>query len=208
MQEYYKELIQGIIEKKLDLAEALKFRRTLAREYRPETFPSLIQVLCHANDKQLLKLKHLITKPTRTISGVSVVAIMTKPIKCPHGKCIPCPGGPESFFGDVPQSYTGREPATMRAIRNFYDPYLQVFNRLEQYVLMDRTPDKVELIIMGGTFPSFPKPYQEDFIKNAIQAMNDFSLLFIRFVNSFLVYFFPIFLKKVCIVGSAIPLSS
>ncbi len=180
MEEYYQELIRGIIEKKLSLAESLKFRRELARKYKPEVFPSIIQILCHANEKQLLNLKHLITKPARTISGVSVIAIMTKPIKCPHGKCITCPGGPESFFGDMPQSYTGREPATMRAIRNFYDPYLQVFNRLQQYILMDRVPDKIELIVMGGTFPSFPKKYQEEFVKYAFKALNDFGEMFYK----------------------------
>lgn len=180
MEEYYQELIQGIIKKKLDLEKALKLRRELARKYSPDVFPSIIQILCHADDKQISKLKHLITKPARTISGVSVIAIMTKPMKCPHGKCIPCPGGPESFFGEVPQSYTGNEPATMRAVRNFYDPYLQVFNRLQQYVLMDRTPDKVELIIMGGTFPSFPKSYQEEFVKYAFKALNDFGKVFYK----------------------------
>ena len=178
MEEYYQELIRGIINKKLDLKKALKLRRELARKYKPEVFPSIIQILCNADDKQISKLKHLITKPSRTISGVSVIAIMTKPIKCPHGKCLPCPGGPESFFGSVPQSYTGKEPATMRAIRNFYDPYLQVFNRLQQYVLMDRVPDKIELILMGGTFPSFPKSYQEEFVKYAFKALNDFGKIF------------------------------
>ncbi|MDP2907867.1 MAG: tRNA uridine(34) 5-carboxymethylaminomethyl modification radical SAM/GNAT enzyme Elp3 [Nanoarchaeota archaeon] len=180
MEEYYQELIQEIIKKKLDLEKALKFRRELARKYKPEVFPSIIQILCNADDEQISKLKHLITKPARTISGVSVIAIMTKPMKCPHGKCLPCPGGPESFFGSVPQSYTGREPATMRAIRNFYDPYLQVFNRLQQYILMDRTPDKVELILMGGTFPSFPKNYQEEFVKYAFKALNDFGKMFYK----------------------------
>jgi elongator complex protein 3 len=180
MEEYYQELIKGIIGKKLSLEKSLKLRRELARKYKPEVFPSIIQILCNADDKQISKLKHLITKPARTISGVSVIAIMTKPMKCPHGKCIPCPGGPESFFGSVPQSYTGKEPATMRAIRNFYDPYLQVFNRLQQYILMDRTPDKVELIIMGGTFPSFPKNYQEEFVKYAFKALNDFGKMFYK----------------------------
>lgn len=180
MKEYYKELIQEIIANKLNLEESLKLRRKLARKYRPKVFPSIIQILSHANEKQFPKLKHLITKPTRTISGVSVIAIMTKPMKCPHGKCIPCPGGPKSFFGNIPQSYTGNEPATMRAARNFYDPYLQVFNRLEQYILMDRTPDKIELIVMGGTFPSFPKAYRDSFIKYAFKAMNDFGRMFYK----------------------------
>ncbi|MCG2717330.1 MAG: tRNA uridine(34) 5-carboxymethylaminomethyl modification radical SAM/GNAT enzyme Elp3, partial [Nanoarchaeota archaeon] len=180
MQEYMEELIKEIIEKKLNLEESLKLRRKLARKYHPAVFPSIIQILSHAKEEQLSKLKHLITKPTRTISGVSVIAIMTKPMKCPHGKCTMCPGGIESKFGNVPQSYTGKEPATMRAIRNNYDPYLQVFNRLQQYILMDRTPDKIELIIMGGTFPAAPKKYQEEFIKYAFKAMNDFGIMFYK----------------------------
>ena len=86
-----------------------------------------------------------------------------------------CPGGPASPFGDIPQSYTGKEPATMRAIRNEYDPYMQVMNRLEHYVVMGQNPEKVELIIMGGTFPSFNKKYQKNFVKYCFKAMNDFS---------------------------------
>ncbi len=180
MEEYFKALIEDIIQKKLSLEESLKLRRTLARKYKANILPSIIQILSHAKEEQFKKLKHLITKPTRTISGVSVIAIMTKPLKCPHGKCIQCPGGPDSFFGDIPQSYTGKEPATMRALRNDFDPYLQVFNRLQQYVLMDRIPDKIELIIMGGTFPSAPKRYQEDFIKYSLKAINDFGKKFYK----------------------------
>jgi elongator complex protein 3 len=120
------------------------------------------------------------TKPSRTISGVAPVAIMTYPRKCPHGTCLFCPGGPGSYFGDVPQSYTGNEPASMRAIRNKFDPYLQVFNRLEQYILMKHVPNKVELIIMGGTFPSYEINYQDEFVTYALKAMNDFSDLFFK----------------------------
>ncbi len=180
MESFYQELIDGIIKDNLSLEQTLKLRRKLARKYHPRVFPSIIHILLHASDKQLPKLKHLISKPSRVISGVAVVAVMTKPIKCPHGKCVPCPGGPDSFFGSVPQSYTGKEPATMRGIRNFYDPYLQIFNRLEQYVLLDHMPDKVELIVMGGTFPSFQKKYQEEFIKYCFKALNDFSRFFFK----------------------------
>ncbi len=180
MEKFYQELIEGIIEKNLSLEEALRFRRKLARKYKPKVFPSITQMLLHASEKQLPKLKQLISKPSRTISGVAVVAVMTKPIKCPHGKCLPCPGGPDSAFGSVPQSYTGKEPATMRGIRNFYDPYLQIFNRLEQYLLLDHMPDKVELIIMGGTFPSFPKKYREEFVTYCFKALNDFSTYFFK----------------------------
>jgi len=121
------------------------------------------------------------SKPSRTISGVAPVAIMTLPMKCPHGTCIFCPGGPGSYFGDVPQSYTGHEPASMRALRNKFDPYLQVFNRLEQYALLNHNFEKCEVIIMSGTFLSAPHEYIEDFIKYTYKAFNDFSKMF--FVN-------------------------
>ena len=114
-------------------------------------------------------------KPTRTRSGVAVVAVMTEPAQCPHGRCSMCPGGPSSAFGDVPQSYTGREPASMRAARNRYDAYLQVFNRLMQYVLLGHEPGKVEFIVMGGTFPASRQEYQRSFVGDALAAMNDFS---------------------------------
>ena len=120
----------------------------------------------------------LMSKPVRTQSGVAVVAVMTAPRACSHGTCIMCPGGPGSVFGDVPQSYTGREPASMRAGRNAYDAYLQVFNRLEQYLVLGHEPGKVELIVMGGTFPSYPFEYQDSFVADALAAMNDFSALF------------------------------
>ncbi|MBI2652027.1 tRNA uridine(34) 5-carboxymethylaminomethyl modification radical SAM/GNAT enzyme Elp3 [Candidatus Woesearchaeota archaeon] len=130
------------------------------------------------NFKDLLSLK-----PVRTISGVAPIALMSEPYPCPHtmkgiGPCTYCPGGPGSVFGNVPQSYTGREPSTRRAIRNNYDPYFIIFNRLEHYVAMGKVPDKAEIIMQGGTFTFFPKAYQEYFVKYALKAMNDFSKLF------------------------------
>jgi len=110
-------------------------------------------------------------RPVRTLSGVTVVAIMTHPYPCPHGKCIYCPGGPEC---NTPQSYIGEEPALMRAIYNKFDPYNQVRTRLRQYIEIGHTPSKVELIIMGGTFPAMPLDYQEWFITMALEAMNRF----------------------------------
>ena len=175
----YRELIKEILDRDLNsVEEVMKLRREYCRMYKPNDFPSLIKILLHANKDELKKLKFLITKPTRTMSGVTPVAIMTSPEKCPHGKCLMCPGGPDSFFGEIPQSYTGKEPATMRGIRNKFDPYLQIFNRLEQFVLLNQSVDKVELIIMGGTFPARDKKYQEEFVMYAFKAMNDFSELF------------------------------
>ena len=126
----------------------------------------------------ILTGEKIISKPSRTIAGVSPVAIMSKPLSCPHGTCIFCPGGPGSFFGDIPQSYTGNEPASMRALRNKFDAYLQVFNRLEHYALLGQDFSKNELIIMSGTFLAVPLSYQEEFIKDAFQAFNDFSMFF------------------------------
>lgn len=108
-------------------------------------------------------------KPSRTLSGVTIIAIMAKPYPCPHGKCIYCPGGPE--FG-TPQSYIGEEPALMRAQRVEYDPYEQVRVRLKQYEYLGHKPSKVELIVMGGTFTAMPRGYQEWFITMALEAMN------------------------------------
>jgi elongator complex protein 3 len=157
--------------------ELLLFRNKISSKYKQKELPSLIQILLYLKEEDRKKFK---VKPTRTMSGVTPIAIMTKPIPCPHGKCIYCPGGLNSQFGDVPQSYTGGEPATMRAIRNHYDPYLQIFNRLEHYVLLGHPIDKIELIVMGGTFPSFTQEYQEEFIKFSFKAMNDFSDLFFK----------------------------
>ncbi|MAG45757.1 MAG: tRNA uridine(34) 5-carboxymethylaminomethyl modification radical SAM/GNAT enzyme Elp3 [Nanoarchaeota archaeon] len=151
-----------------------KYKIKLAKEKKLRKIPKTI-------DLNLIEGRGLVSKPSRTIAGVAPVAIMTEPRDCPHGSCIYCPGGVKSAFGSVPKSYTGNEPATMRAKRNKYNAYLQVFNRLEHYILLQQIPEKVELIIMGGTFLAYPRKYQEEFVIEAFKAMNDFSRLF--FVN-------------------------
>jgi len=166
---------------KIDKLELSKLKVVLCSKFNLKKIPTDIEIMLNLSDSALKRIKNaLIMKPTRTASGVAVCAVMTPPSKCPHGKCLMCPGGLESFFGDVPQSYTGHEPATKRAIRNDYDPYLQVFNRLEQYSLMGHNFGKVELIIMGGTFPAQPKEFQNQFITYTLKALNDFSHQFFR----------------------------
>lgn len=158
-----------------------KFKIKVAKKYSYDHIPSNIEILMKTSQKDFYLLrKKLSIKPVRNLSGISVIAIMCKPHKCPHGKCITCPGGVDSFFGDVPQSYTGHEPATLRAIRNDYDPYLQTFNRLEQYIASGKEIDKIELIIMGGTFPSLPRNYRDKFVAYSLKALNDFSKYFIQ----------------------------
>jgi len=180
----YKELCREIIEeiKKNNITDQQGLnsaKMKILRKNNLKTIPKNIDITSFATDEERETLRKVLTiKPTRTNSGVATIAVMPRPIACRHGKCSYCPGGPGSIFGNVPQSYTGKEPATRRAIRNSYDPYLQVSSRLEQYIAMNRVPDKVELIIMGGTFTSFPLNYQEEFIKYTYKAMNDFSAKF------------------------------
>ncbi len=159
-EDFFQELNELLKTRRLTKAELSNLKITLCQKHHLPKIPPDFEILLNSNEKNIGFLRQIQSKPGRTGSGVAVVAIMTKPSDCPHGRCTYCPGGTKSFFGDVPQSYTGKEPATMRGIRNNYDPYLQVFNRLEQYTVLGHPYDKVELIIMGGTFPSFLKKYQ------------------------------------------------
>lgn len=108
----------------------------------------------------------LVTKRMRSISGVSVITVLTKPWPCP-GKCIYCP-----TEKGVPQSYLSNEPAVMRAILNEYDAASQVKTRLESLTLQGHPTDKVEIIVIGGTFSAHPRKYQETFIKGVFDALN------------------------------------
>lgn len=115
-------------------------------------------------------LPKLRAKPVRTASGIAVVAVMCKPHRCPHitftgNICVYCPGGPDSDFEYSTQSYTGYEPTSMRAIRARYNPYLQTRHRVEQLKQLGHTVDKVEFIVMGGTFMSLPDNYRDYFIR-------------------------------------------
>ncbi|MBN1785784.1 MAG: tRNA uridine(34) 5-carboxymethylaminomethyl modification radical SAM/GNAT enzyme Elp3 [Candidatus Methanofastidiosa archaeon] len=140
----------------------------VTKKYSLEKIPSNSDILAHYGKT----LPFLQRKPMRTMSGVAVVAVMTRPAPCPHGKCTYCPGGPEH---DVPQSYTGHEPAAMRAIQNNFHPFLQIYRRIEQLQVVGHPTDKIELIVMGGTFPSQDLDYQEYFVRECLAAMNLFS---------------------------------
>jgi elongator complex protein 3 len=105
-------------------------------------------------------------KFARTISGVTPVAVMTLPMKCP-GQCIYCPTYPA-----IPQSYTPESPAVLRAKRCGYDAKKQIELRLKVLSEMGHPTDKVELIVMGGTFLAYPEDYQYQFIKDCFDALN------------------------------------
>lgn len=107
-------------------------------------------------------------KPVRSSSGVTPLTVVLKPRKCDHGTCIYCPGG--DF---VPQSYTDKSPAIMRALALKFDPYIQVQKRLETLKKMGHPTDKIEIIIIGGTFLQYDLDYQYDFVKKCFDALNE-----------------------------------
>ena len=161
-------IIKGKIKNRKDLEKA---KHGVCRDYGLLKFPSNSEILKIASREERNKITHILKKkPTRTISGVAVVAVMCPPHQCPHGKCLYCPESKKA-----PPSYTGEEPAALRARMFNFNPYRQVYNRLLQLVSIGHPLDKVELIIMGGTFPSQFLCFQEWFVTNCLQAMVDFG---------------------------------
>lgn len=109
-------------------------------------------------------------KPVRTLSGVAPVTILTKPFPCP-GRCIFCPSDVR-----MPKSYLSREPGAQRAAQHAFDPYAQTLGRLLSLHHTGHAVDKVELIILGGTWSFYPERYQRWFVCRAFDAMNDFAV--------------------------------
>ncbi len=108
-------------------------------------------------------------KPTRTLSGVAVVAVMTAPARCPHGRCTYCPGGVENAS---PQSYTGEEPSALRGAQFHWDSRAITQHRLRALEAIGHPTSKVEVIVMGGTFPSRPRDYQESVFRGIYDGLN------------------------------------
>lgn len=106
-------------------------------------------------------------KPRRTASGVATITVLTKPWKC-ASNCLYCPNDLR-----MPKSYLSDEPACQRAERNFFDPYLQVTRRLRTLEEMGHVTDKVELIVLGGTWSDYPQGYQVWFVKELFRALNE-----------------------------------
>jgi len=168
-----KKICRKIIEQalKTDNLTEKKFEKILkyvSKKEKIRKIPTKIQILQECNEKEEKILKRfLITKPSRSMSGVSVITVVAEPRECP-GNCIYCPKGK-----NAPQSYTGLEPAVQRGIRNNYDPYLQTKDRLNQYKLTGHPTDKIEIIILGGTFLALDKKYQNWFVKRIFDALNE-----------------------------------
>jgi elongator complex protein 3 len=171
--EAYREIIQRLMEMSSPTKKAVDYVKVKAAgKYSLNKVPSNAEIIRHLKPEESAKLLPILRrKVVRTISGVTVVAVMTKPSPCPQEEpCAYCPGGPTN---GVPQSYTGHEPAALRGAQNEYSPYAQVRTRIEQLEAIGHKVDKVELIIMGGTFPSTPPEYQEDFVKQCLDAITE-----------------------------------
>lgn len=111
-------------------------------------------------------LARIQAKPVRTASGVTPVTVLVKPFPCP-GECIFCPTDDR-----MPKSYIHDEPAAMRAERNAFDPYAQTAQRIAAFHANGHAVDKIELLILGGTWTSYPPDYQEHFLRRCFDAMN------------------------------------
>ena len=118
-------------------------------------------------EKQLLSVLRM--KPRRSASGVATITVITKPWPC-GGDCLFCPNDIR-----MPKSYLHNEPACERAEQNWFDPYLQVTSRLTALSQMGHAIDKIELIVLGGTWSDYPRGYQVWFIAEMFRALNEFE---------------------------------
>ncbi|KAI3428707.1 hypothetical protein D9Q98_007531 [Chlorella vulgaris] len=156
-------------------------KRAAQIKYSIDRGPKLVEIIAALPEEhKAVLLPQLRAKPVRTASGIAVVAVMSKPHRCPHiattgNICVYCPGGPDSDFEYSTQSYTGYEPTSMRAIRARYNPYVQARARVDQLRRLGHSVDKVEFILMGGTFMSLPTEYRDYFVRNLHDALSGHS---------------------------------
>lgn len=176
MPEAIKELLKKygkIIKNRSDLDDV---RRKICKKHQLESLSNSdifqeYRLLLHKKEitKNELLEKILKKRSIRTLSGIAPVAVLTKPYPCP-GTCAYCP-----HEDDVPTSYLSNEPAVMRAIRCSYDPYKQVILRLQALENNGHHPNKIELIVIGGTWSYLPTKYKYWYILNCFKAANDYQ---------------------------------
>jgi len=154
-------------------ADLQQLKRKLAKKHQTTILrhSEILKAMEKIEDVDLAPgLRRLLRKrAVRTLSGIAPVAVLTKPWPCP-GKCVYCP-----TEKNVPQSYLSNEPAVMRAIREGFDPYKQVQSRLRALEANGHEPNKIELIVIGGTWSVLPVKYKYWFISNCFKAANNFK---------------------------------
>eukprot|EP00607_Mallomonas_marina_P000536 CAMPEP_0182424678 /NCGR_PEP_ID=MMETSP1167-20130531/10913_1 /TAXON_ID=2988 /ORGANISM="Mallomonas Sp, Strain CCMP3275" /LENGTH=550 /DNA_ID=CAMNT_0024604665 /DNA_START=93 /DNA_END=1741 /DNA_ORIENTATION=+ len=183
-QERYVQAISEVVSALIKAFEAQvpinisKIKGEVAKKHRLAYIPKLVEIIAGIPEEYKSKLlPYVKAKPVRTASGIAVVAVMSKPHRCPHialtgNVCVYCPGGPDSDFEYSTQAYTGYEPTSMRAIRARYHPYSQTRGRVDQLRRLGHSVDKVEFIVMGGTFMSLDRGYKDYFIRNLHDALS------------------------------------
>jgi elongator complex protein 3 len=155
-----------------------KMKTEIGKKHKLSNTPKLVDIIAAVPEEYKASLlPYIKAKPVRTASGVAVVAVMSKPHRCPHiamtgNVCVYCPGGPDSDFEYSTQAYTGYEPTSMRAIRARYHPFSQTKGRVDQLRRLGHSVDKVEFIVMGGTFMSLDASYKDYFIRNLHDALS------------------------------------
>jgi elongator complex protein 3 len=154
--------------RELSLKDISSLIRSSSSKYHLSKIPKFYDILKYLPTDSNIR-KTMMVKPIKTASGVLVITVMAKPYDCPHGKCIYCPGGKEL---NIPLSYTGKEPVTRLAQKLNFEPRYQIITKLEQERLRGHNISKVELVIVGGTFPFMPEDYQRNFIKECFDALN------------------------------------
>ena len=152
----------------ITIKSIFKIIKDTASDYHLSTLPKHESILRYLSADSHYR-KVLMVKPIKTASGILVIAVMPKPFSCPQGKCIYCPGGVEF---NTPLSYTGREPSTISAQKFGFDPYKQIQSKLHQQYMRGHDVGKIELVIVGGTFPFMPTEYQRYFAKSCFDALN------------------------------------
>jgi len=155
--------------RELSLKDISSLIRSSSSKYNLSKIPKFYDILKYLPTDSNIR-KTMMVKPIKTASGVLVITVMAKPYDCPHGRCIYCPGGKEL---NIPLSYTGKEPVTRLAQKLNFDPRYQIITKLEQERSRGHNISKVELVIVGGTFPFMPEDYQRNFIKECFDALND-----------------------------------
>lgn len=168
-------ILQLLKEKDLTREKIDNFKRlysTREKKSFPTTADLLKEYRSLLKNKKIersLSLENILQKRSvRTLSGVAIITALTKPWPCP-GQCVYCP-----LEEGMPKSYLKNEPAAQRAYFNKFDPYDQVFSRLQMLYVNGHPTDKVELIIKGGSWNSYSWDYQVWFIKECFRACNDF----------------------------------
>jgi len=162
-----------VAEKPTDELSLMRANRTASRKFSVAPLPKrqIAQIYDALIKKDKLKpdpkLSQLLkVRAVRTLSGVAPITVLTKPFHCP-GQCVYCPNEP-----GMPKSYLSNEPAAMRAKALKFDPFKQVQYRLKAMIANGHSPEKIELLVLGGTWSAYPKKYQTWFIKRCFEGAN------------------------------------